>query len=55
LLRSDAAYRKMTHARNPFGDGRASTRIVAALRQYLPASVPQWSGRQNPEVAQVTE
>jgi UDP-N-acetylglucosamine 2-epimerase (non-hydrolysing) len=38
LLRSDTAYRKMARARNPFGDGRASVRIAAALRRYLPAS-----------------
>jgi UDP-N-acetylglucosamine 2-epimerase (non-hydrolysing) len=35
LLRSTAAYRKMVRTRNPFGDGRASTRIAAALRRFL--------------------
>lgn len=35
LLRSGAAYRRMARARNPFGDGRASIRIVAALRRFL--------------------
>ena len=37
LLRSAGAYRTMARARNPFGDGRASTRIAAALRRYLVA------------------
>ncbi|MBN2464195.1 UDP-N-acetylglucosamine 2-epimerase (non-hydrolyzing) [candidate division WOR-3 bacterium] len=37
LFRSDAAYRKMARARNPFGDGRASVRIAAALRRFLRA------------------
>ncbi len=35
LLRSTAAYRKMARARNPFGDGRASARIVGALQRFL--------------------
>jgi len=35
LLRSASDYRKMARARNPFGDGRASIRIVAALRRFL--------------------
>jgi UDP-N-acetylglucosamine 2-epimerase (non-hydrolysing) len=35
LLRSGAAYRKMARARNPFGDGRASSRIATALRRYI--------------------
>jgi len=34
LLRSNAAYRKMARARNPFGDGRASARIARALRRF---------------------
>jgi len=38
LLHSTAAYRKMAHARNPFGDGRASGRIVAALRRFFLAA-----------------
>jgi len=35
LLRSTAAYRKMARVRNPFGDGRASARIMTALRRFL--------------------
>jgi len=35
LLRSSTAYRKMARARNPFGDGRASTRIAGALQRFL--------------------
>jgi UDP-N-acetylglucosamine 2-epimerase (non-hydrolysing) len=35
LLHSAAAYRKMVRARNPFGDGRASSRIAAALRRHF--------------------
>jgi UDP-N-acetylglucosamine 2-epimerase (non-hydrolysing) len=35
LLRSGAVYRKMACTRNPFGDGRASTRIAAVLRRFL--------------------
>jgi UDP-N-acetylglucosamine 2-epimerase (non-hydrolysing) len=31
LLRSPAAYRRMAHAANPFGDGRASRRIARVL------------------------
>jgi len=38
LLRSPAAYRRMARARNPFGDGRAATRIAAALRRFFPAA-----------------
>jgi UDP-N-acetylglucosamine 2-epimerase len=34
LLRSAAAYRKMARARNPFGDGHASRRVVAVLRRF---------------------
>jgi UDP-N-acetylglucosamine 2-epimerase len=37
LLRSAAAHRKMARARNPFGDGHASRRIVSALRRLLHA------------------
>lgn len=33
LLRDPAAHARMAHAANPYGDGRASERIVAALRQ----------------------
>ncbi len=35
LLDSQAAYRKMVVRRNPYGDGRASERIVKITRQYL--------------------
>jgi len=38
LLGSTAAYRSMAHGRNPFGDGRASRRIVAALRRFFRAA-----------------
>ncbi len=32
LLEDDTAYRSMAQRRNPYGDGRASERIVEALR-----------------------
>lgn len=35
LLHSVSAYRKMARAANPFGDGRASVRIRAALSRFL--------------------
>ncbi len=35
LLRDDAAYERMRHVVNPFGDGRAAERIVAALAARL--------------------
>ncbi len=35
LLRDPSAYRRMTTTRNPFGDGRASDRIAAALSHYF--------------------
>lgn len=35
LLCFGAAYRKMSRARNQFGDGRASARITVALRRFL--------------------
>ena len=38
LLCSKSAYRRMARAKNPFGDGRASRRIAAALRRFLFAS-----------------
>jgi UDP-N-acetylglucosamine 2-epimerase (non-hydrolysing) len=31
LLTSDEAYARMANAVNPYGDGRASERIIAAL------------------------
>lgn len=37
LLTDEAAYRAMSHASNPYGDGKASKRIVEALFQYLSA------------------
>ncbi|MCS7179072.1 MAG: UDP-N-acetylglucosamine 2-epimerase (non-hydrolyzing) [Anaerolineae bacterium] len=41
LLSDEATYREMAHAVNPYGDGRAAHRIVAAL---LGESVEEWSG-----------
>lgn len=35
LLCNDLAYRQMARVNNPFGDGRASSRIVEALRSHL--------------------
>jgi UDP-N-acetylglucosamine 2-epimerase (non-hydrolysing) len=35
LLTDPAAYAQMSRARNPYGDGRASARIVATLRHYF--------------------
>jgi len=35
LLTDPAAYQAMAQAHNPFGDGRASERIVQALRFYF--------------------
>jgi len=35
LLDDDAAYQAMANAVNPYGDGRASERIVARVRRYL--------------------
>ena len=35
LLSNDEAYRKMAQASSPYGDGKASTRIVEALLQYF--------------------
>src|SRR2546421_3668228 len=35
LLTNPAAYQAMAQAHNPFGDGRASERIVQALRFYF--------------------
>ena len=33
LLDDEAAYREMSVAHNPYGDGKAASRIVAALRK----------------------
>jgi UDP-N-acetylglucosamine 2-epimerase (non-hydrolysing) len=35
LLTDPTVYRRMAEARNPYGDGRAAERIVAALRWYF--------------------
>ncbi len=35
LLHDDHAYRVMSHAHNPYGDGKSSPRIVRALRAYF--------------------
>ncbi|MDI6711437.1 MAG: UDP-N-acetylglucosamine 2-epimerase (non-hydrolyzing) [Bacillota bacterium] len=35
LLEDDAAYRRMAEAVNPYGDGRAAGRIMAALEKFL--------------------
>ena len=35
LLEHEAAYEAMSRAHNPFGDGYASGRIVAAARRFL--------------------
>lgn len=37
LLIDEEAYTKMAQASNPYGDGHASERIVAALKEYLSA------------------
>jgi UDP-N-acetylglucosamine 2-epimerase (non-hydrolysing) len=48
LLTDPEAYGAMAQARNPFGDGQASERIVAAVRRFVsadPASSPTAAGR----------
>lgn len=35
LLHDEARYQAMAHAENPYGDGRAAERVVAALRYYF--------------------
>lgn len=35
LLTDEASYKKMAHAENPYGDGHACERIVAALKERL--------------------
>jgi len=37
LLTDPAAYAAMAQARNPYGDGQAAGRILAAIRQYFQA------------------
>ena len=34
LLKDQGAYQKMTHKKNPYGDGKASERIVSQLRKH---------------------
>ena len=42
LLKSEAAYQAMSEAENPYGDGRASERIVAALTNlYVGGKMPE--------------
>ncbi|MEB3361994.1 MAG: UDP-N-acetylglucosamine 2-epimerase (non-hydrolyzing) [Synechococcaceae cyanobacterium] len=48
LLTNAEAYAAMAQARNPFGDGQASERIVAAARRFIsadPASSPMAAGQ----------
>lgn len=35
LLTNESLYQKMSRANNPYGDGKASERIVAAIKQYF--------------------
>lgn len=35
LMQDTEAYRQMAEAENPFGDGKASRRIVEAVRKYF--------------------
>ena len=35
LLENKALYEKMAHSKNPYGDGRASERIVGALLHHF--------------------
>jgi UDP-N-acetylglucosamine 2-epimerase (non-hydrolysing) len=46
LLDDSEAYRRMARAVNPYGDGRASERIVRAVRLFagLPADEPELFG-----------
>ena len=49
LLTDPAAHAGMSHARNPYGDGHAAERIVAALRHYfgfVPALPQEFVGDQ---------
>ncbi len=43
LLTNQTAYDKMAHVVNPFGDGRASERILAAIEEYLSVKEPAQS------------
>lgn len=40
LLDSESLYRRMSSARNPYGDGHASARIVAGLAHFLHGDLP---------------
>jgi UDP-N-acetylglucosamine 2-epimerase (non-hydrolysing) len=40
LLADTTAYRQMQQGRNPFGDGRAATRIVKSVRRWLTGQFP---------------
>ena len=53
LLANDLAYRQMARVSNPFGDGRASARIVGALRTHLAPWIEQAGAE--PERARVGE
>ena len=46
LLTDETLYRKMSQAPNPYGDGRASERIVQSIQQYFGAetSVSEFKG-----------
>lgn len=46
LLTDETLYRQMSHAPNPYGDGRASERIVQSIQQYFGAetSVSEFKG-----------
>jgi hypothetical protein len=46
LLTDEAAYRSMAGARNPYGDGYATERIVERLRRYFAARdlASRWHG-----------
>ncbi len=35
LIRDESAYEKMAQAKNPYGDGKAATRIAEAVKSYL--------------------
>ncbi|QIX27850.1 UDP-N-acetylglucosamine 2-epimerase (non-hydrolyzing) [Nocardioides sp. JQ2195] len=47
LLTDPAAYDEMAHAVNPYGDGRASLRIRAAVEEFIGVGrrEPDWEGR----------
>ena len=46
ILTDETLYRKMSQAPNPYGDGRASERIVQSIQQYFGAetSVSEFKG-----------